>query len=78
MPDRRDEMDLSHLDALQVRLSHERDRLAKARGLKERALRKVWLAGIEKEIANERAFLGLSDEAEVAISDDQLLAELLG
>jgi hypothetical protein len=70
-------MDLSHLDALRTRLSHERDRLAGARRPEEIELRKVWIAGTEREIASEMAFLGISDSATLPdIGDDQLFREL--
>lgn len=66
-------MDTSHLDALELRLSHERQYLARQYGGAE--LRKVWIAQIEKEIAQERAKLGLTAET-LNLSDDELLAEL--
>lgn len=62
----------SHLNALELRLSNERNRLAQAKTNKERELRKVWIAQIEKEIASERNFVGKETE----MSDDELLAEL--
>ena len=70
--------DTSHLDALQVRLSHERGYLAKAKKPGEIELRKVWIAGIEKEIAAEYRFLGIKPLSldEILMSDDELLAEL--
>ena len=43
--------DTSHLDALQLRLSHERSYLAAAKSDGERELRSVWIAQIEREIA---------------------------
>lgn len=58
--------DTSHLDALQLRLSHERDRLARAKTEQEREMRRVWVAQIEKEIGLERD-----------MTDDELLAELM-
>jgi hypothetical protein len=67
---------MTHLNALQVRLSHERDYLAKAKTQKEIELRTVWIAQIEKEIANEYKFLGLEPAAEIEMSDDELLAAL--
>ena len=68
--------DLSHLNALNLRLSHERARLASAKA-GEKAQRQVWIAQIEREIANERAFLGLTDASQgVEMSDDDLLAAL--
>ena len=61
--------------ALELRLSHERERLAKAKTERERQIRQVWVSGIEKEIASERKFLGLTDDLP-QVSDDELLAEL--
>jgi len=72
------EKDTSHLGALQVRLSHERNRLNAAKTEGERELRQVWVAQIEKEIAGEKAFLGMVDESPTTeMSADDLLAELL-
>jgi len=73
---RRDEMDTTHLHALQTGLSHERDRLAAAKTEGERALRAVWVGQYEKEIAAEMKFLGINDEPLPEMSDDELLAEL--
>lgn len=64
--------DYSHLDALQTGLSHERERLANAKSDQEREMRSVWVQGYEKQIANEKKFLGIDD----TMSDDELLAEL--
>ena len=69
--------DRSHLNALQVGLSHERMRLANAKTAGEKALRSVWVRQYEKQIADERAFIGLCDELP-ELSDDELLAELEG
>jgi hypothetical protein len=71
-------IDHSHLDALELRLSHERSHLTAAKTHKERALRAVWIAQIEKEIANERKFLGLPDDSTSSenMTDDELLAQL--
>jgi hypothetical protein len=69
--------DFSHLDALNLRLSHEREYLARAKRPAEIELRKVWIAGIEKEIVNEYKFLGIEPPTPPAeMSDDELLAEL--
>lgn len=66
-------MDTTHLVALETRLSHEKARFA-ADGSE---IRKVWIAQIEKEIANERKFLGMStDEVLPEMTDDELMAEL--
>lgn len=66
---------MSHLNALQVRLSNERVRLANAKTEAERELRRVWVAGIEKEIAVEQSTV-FSDTAADAMTDDELLAAL--
>jgi len=71
-------MNTSHLEALQVRLSHERSYLAQAKTEKQRAMRRVWIAQVEKEIAGERKFLGLGAEVVPELSDEELMAELLG
>jgi hypothetical protein len=68
--------DYSHLIALQTGLAHERERLANARSEKERALRTVWVAQYENEIAAEEKFLGL-EPVDADLSDADLLAELL-
>ena len=68
--------DHSHLLALMTILSHERERLANAKSDQERALRSVWVSQLEREIAAEEAFLGL-EPIDRAMSDDELLAELL-
>jgi hypothetical protein len=65
-----------HLKALRLRLSHERVRLANARTEQERALRTVWVKGIEKEIAGELVFLGIKEEPLPEMTADEILAEL--
>jgi hypothetical protein len=72
-------MDTSHLNAIRLRLSNERNRLANSSTDAERSLRSIWVAGIERELQGELTFLGLPAElapAEEAISDEALLAEL--
>lgn len=66
----------SHLDALNVRLSHERSRLDNAKTEQEKETRKVWVAQIEKEIAVEKERLNVKDVEVNRISDDDLLKEL--
>ena len=66
-------MDTTHLVALETRLSHEKARFA-ADGSE---IRKVWIAQIEKEIASEKEFLGLTGDVPT-MTDDEILAELLG
>lgn len=74
--------DLSHLNTLELRLSHERERLCVARTPREKAFRAQQVASAEKEILGEREFLrtrgiDLSIDDDVAgLSDDELLAEL--
>lgn len=63
-----------HLDALRLRLSNERSRLAAAKSSQEADLRKVWIAQVEKEIAQEEVFL--RTEPIRNMTDDELLAEL--
>ena len=69
--------DLSHLDALNLRLSHEREYLRTAKSQQEKELRTVWIAQIEKEIQGEMKFLGIETTPdEILMSDDELLNEL--
>ena len=65
---------MEHLNALRLSLSHERVRLANAKSAKEVALRTVWVAQYEKEIAGELKFLGITEQPDM--SDDELLAAL--
>lgn len=69
-------MNAAHLTALHINLSSERARLAAATSPKEIALRTVWVAQLEKEVAGEMAFLGMSAAPVAEMSDDDLLAEL--
>jgi predicted kinase len=73
----KEQEDRSHLDALETRLSHEREYLRAAKTDQERDLRKVWISQLQKEIADERKHIGLTDEDPLPeMSDDELLAEL--
>ncbi len=63
---------MSHLDALNLSLSHERSRLANAPTEAERRLRAVWVAQLEREVAAEQKFIG-----ECAPAPDMTDAELL-
>jgi len=65
---------MTHLNALQVRLSNERNYLAKAKTEGEKALRKIWISQIEKEIAFEKSHT--FSDTEVEMTDDELLAAL--
>ena len=66
--------DKTHLMALISSLGRERRRLSEAQDAGERALRQVWVAQIEREIAAEEAFLGIESAPEM--SEDELRAEL--
>ena len=68
-------IDYSHLDALELGLSHERDRLRLARSPREIAYREVWVRQYEREIASERELLGLPPTDSIMALDD-ILAEL--
>lgn len=74
-------MNSSHLDAILSRLSNERARLSQATSAKEIEMRKVWVAGVEQELAAEYKFLGIKPQtmADVLseICDDELLLELM-
>lgn len=67
--------DTSHLCAIHERLSRERERRANATDPQEIALRDVWIAQAEKELAAEESFLGL-EPVENDMSDEALLAAL--
>lgn len=69
--------DESHLNALQLRLSDEREHLGNDKNESSRVLRRVWIAQIEKEIASEREFLGMPpDQALPEMTDAELLSAL--
>lgn len=70
------EMDLSHLNALEYSLHNESIRLREAKSKGEIELRSVWVKQLEKQIADEREMLGLADFEVVEMSDAELLAEL--
>ena len=78
--------DLSHLQALNVRLSHEREYLSAAKTPKEKAFREHNIKSVIKEIEGEISFLKKRNIAvppdmepvDMDISDDDLLAELTG
>jgi hypothetical protein len=73
-----DMTDTTHLVALTTRLHNERRALAATKISAEIALRKVWVAQIEREINGEERFLGMTETDWNApeMSDDDLLAEL--
>lgn len=67
---------LSHLNALQARLSNERGYLAAETTPAGKALRQHWIRQIEKEIADEYRFLGIAPAVECDMTDDELMAAL--
>lgn len=69
-------MDTTHLNALELRLSHEREYLRAAKSEGEREIRRVWIAQIMREIDRERDFVGGMISDLPAMTDDELLAEL--
>lgn len=70
--------DLSHLDAIQQRIAHEKARLAVARNAHERAFREREILSAEKELSSEYKFLGIAPLTldERLLTDDELLAGL--
>ena len=75
--------DLSHLKALNTRLSHERGYLASAKTEKDRVFRRHQIESVTKEISGEIAFLkkrniAVPQDLEPVddMDDDELLAEL--
>lgn len=72
-------MDTTHLSALELRLSHERAFMFEEKTEAGKWMRSVWMKQIEKEIAEERKFLGLKEQKAISeISNDELRDELLG
>jgi len=75
-------VDRTHLNAILSRLSNEKSRLSLATNDSERQLRAVFVAQMEKELADERKYLGekypgWSDVNELPeIDDDELLRQL--
>lgn len=65
--------DLSHLNALRLRRSHEACRFAASSS----PLRKIMLDQLDREIASELVFLGLGDEL-AKLTDEELLDALKG
>jgi hypothetical protein len=79
-PETRAERDLSHLHAIELRLSHERARVDAAITDRERNWRQHNVRMIEREREAEIAFLtarGITvDDAPATMTDDELLGEL--
>lgn len=65
--------DFTHLNALQHRLHNETRALNAATNAGAREMRAVWVTQIEREIAGEYAFLGITP---CTATDDELLADL--
>lgn len=63
--------EMKHIDALKFRLHIEKTCLSLAKSKKEKELRKVWIAQIEKEIASESQFVECKE-----MTVDELAAEL--
>lgn len=69
---------MTHLEHLRLGLSNARARLAEAKTESERRIREVWVAQAEREIEGELRFLGLPADDDVQMTDDELMAELMG
>lgn len=67
---------MTHLDALELRLSNERIRLSQATSESEKALRTVWVAQCEKEVAREYEFLGIEQPTDKEMTLEEIFAEL--
>lgn len=67
---------MNHIDALNLRLSNERVRLAQAKNANEIRQRQVWITQIEKEIESEKAFLNSQAQERTDLSDEELLRQL--
>lgn len=59
----------SHLNALRLRLSHEKSRPVNA-------MRAAWIAQIEKEIRSELEFLGIEEQTHPDQTDVEILNSL--
>lgn len=66
---------MRHIDALELRLSRERDYLRSAKTDQEKQLRQVWIDQLHKEISIEKATFS-EDDDDVAMSDDEILSAL--
>jgi hypothetical protein len=67
----------THLDALRVRLSHERSYLTQEKTEDGKTMRRMWIRQIEREIAQEEKFLGIEPlSCDADMTDDELLAAL--
>jgi hypothetical protein len=71
-------IDYSHLNALELGLSHERERLRLARSPQEIEYREIWVRQYEREIASERELLGMPPEDDAPQTIDDILNELEG
>lgn len=68
---------MTHLSNLKIRLSNERNYLARSKSDGERKMRKVWINQIEREINSEMEFLKIKSAPFDPMTDEELLAELL-
>ena len=67
---------MEHLHVLELRLSNERLRLAKATTISEINYRTVLVDQMNRELEHEKEFIGL-EQLNNSLSDDDLLAELI-
>lgn len=66
---------MTHLETLRLHLSNEKSRLSNATHKAEIAMRQIWISQLEKEIAGELKFLGISDDLP-ELSDDEIFKSL--
>jgi hypothetical protein len=67
---------MEHLHVLELRLSNERLRLAKAKTISEINYRTVLVDQMNRELSHEKEFIGL-EQLNNTLSDDELLMELI-
>lgn len=67
---------MEHLHVLELRLSNERLRLAKATTISEINYRTVLVDQMNRELEHEKEFIGL-EQLNNSLTDDDLLAELI-
>lgn len=67
---------MEHLHVLELRLSNERLRLAKAKTISEINYRTVLVDQMNRELEHEKEFIGL-EQLNNTLSDDELLMELI-
>jgi hypothetical protein len=70
--------DFSHLNAIEERLHRETMRFMSATNEQDRQFRFSQVKQAERELEGERKFLGIDAPIAHPLTDDELLAELIG